>query len=544
MRCIIISLTLLLIVSCKNEVPQEKNQLGIIDFEFTGNEEAQKAFKKGLLLMHNFEYADSRAQFILAQEKDPNMAMAYWGEAMTYNQPLWRQQYLDEGNEALAKLAKDKKSRLAKCKTEIEKDWMDGVEILFGEGDKKEKDVVYNKHMERLYKKYPEDHEVAAFYALSCLGAVPSGRDVEAYEKGAAIVQGIIDENPSHPGALHYLIHSYDDPDHATLALDAANAYSKVAADAAHALHMPSHIYVAVGMWDEVISSNIASWEASIKRKEEKELGQNDRGYHSLHWLMYGYLQRGQYDKAAELMREMDSYLNDEANKRSRSYVVSMKGNYLAETEDWLGEFKNFSKSYDDLNIRAIAKMAFVDGMQAFKENDLSSLKQIRMDLGSKRVTAETMVSETGTPMCATSGASRWTANKSDIDRTKIFESQLDALIHWNSDEAETYLQSAANLEHESSYSFGPPDVIIPSNELYGKWLSENDRFKEAKVQYLAALKRGPKRLKVLTALHSICTQLQESDEAAEYLTHIKNVATHMDSRISEQLDLSEAKHM
>ena len=130
--------------------------------------------------------------------------------------------------------------------------------------------------------KYPEHHEVAAFYALSLLGSSKSRKDDDNYEVGAKIAQSIISENPHHPGALHYLIHSYDDPDHATLALDAANRYSKVAPDAEHALHMPSHIFVALGMWDEVINSNIASYEASVVRMKKKELDNDARGYHAM----------------------------------------------------------------------------------------------------------------------------------------------------------------------------------------------------------------------------------------------------------------------
>ena len=146
--------------------------------------------------------------------------------------------------------------------------------------------------MEQLSEKYPNNHEISAFYALSLLGSVPDGRDDAIYGKGAIIAKGIIEENPNHPGALHYLIHSYDDPAHAHLALNAANSYAKVAPEASHALHMPSHIYLAMGMWDEVISSNINSYQASINRMERKNLDNNARGYHAYHWLQYGYLQK------------------------------------------------------------------------------------------------------------------------------------------------------------------------------------------------------------------------------------------------------------
>jgi len=249
-----------IVIACRQEansvqknIPSTPEKLGSIDFVPTGNKEALPIFKKGLLLLHNFEYKDARKTFKEAQSIDPEMVMAYWGEAMTYNQPLWRVQKHEEGKSALAKIAPTPEERQVKTATALEKDLLAAVEILFSdEGEKKERDKQYNTFMEKLYKKYPKHNEVAAFYALSCLGAVKLGRDVAAYEKGADIAKGILVNNPDHPGALHYLIHSYDDPEHAPLALTAANRYSKVAAAAPHALHMPSHIYVAVGMWDEV----------------------------------------------------------------------------------------------------------------------------------------------------------------------------------------------------------------------------------------------------------------------------------------------------
>lgn len=261
-----------LFVQCKEKqsLSLEEVSLGDVNFAVTGSDEALPYFQEGLLLLHSFEFEDAAEKFVKAQQIDSSFVMAYWGEAMSYNHPLWRERYSEDGIAALEKLAGTKEERLSMAKTTIEHDLLEAVEILYSEGDKKEVDMAYKNQMENLYKKYPEHHEVAAFYALSLLGSSKSRKEDDHYELGAKIVQSIIDENPQHPGALHYLIHSYDDPDHATLALDAANSYSKVAPDAEHALHMPSHIFVALGMWDEVINSNIASYEASVARMEDK----------------------------------------------------------------------------------------------------------------------------------------------------------------------------------------------------------------------------------------------------------------------------------
>ncbi|MEM9819812.1 MAG: hypothetical protein AAF985_02020, partial [Bacteroidota bacterium] len=361
--------------ACKNDQPagpssnlsQKEEQLGIIDIQVTGSEAAIPHFTRGLLLMHNFEYEDAREAFLKAQATDSTFVMSYWGEAMTYNHPLWRQQDYEKGQAALAKLAASPEERKALAATALEKDFLGAVEILYGDGKKKDRDRQYSDFLANLYKKYPENQEIASFYALSCLGAVAVGRDDIAYEKGASIAQKVIEVNPNHPGALHYLIHSYDDPGHASLALNAANSYSKVAADAAHALHMPSHIYVAVGMWDEVVNCNIASWDASIKRMEEKGLGGDARSYHAIHWRMYGHLQKGQFDQAARLLEEVNGYINDESSKRSRSYHPWMKANYLVETGQWEAELAHTNVKTDDLNIRSQAALDYIAGMQAYK---------------------------------------------------------------------------------------------------------------------------------------------------------------------------------
>jgi tetratricopeptide (TPR) repeat protein len=295
MKYITIVLALFIIVSCKQKKP-EVDYLGVVNISISGKESAQPHFEKGLLLLHSFEYEDAREAFQKAQKKDPKMAMAYWGEAMTYNHSLWHEQDYEAATTVLANLDSH---NLEKNTTEIEQDLIESVHILYRpKTEKLQRDIAYSKFMESLYKKYPANQEVAAFYALSLLGSVPDGRDDALYGKGAKIAKGILKENPNHPGALHYLIHSYDDPNHASLALAAANSYSKVAPDASHALHMPSHIYVAMGMWDNVISSNIDSYQASIHRMEKKILDNDARGYHAFHWLEYGYLQKGNYDEA------------------------------------------------------------------------------------------------------------------------------------------------------------------------------------------------------------------------------------------------------
>src|SRR5688572_16319000 len=299
---------LLLFIHCSSGNNQSQDKLGKIDFKVSGKAEAQPAFKKGLLFLHSFEYDDAAEAFAEARQLDKDFAMAYWGEAMTHNHPLWREQDFDEGKMILDQLAPTPEERMTKAKTELERDFIRGIDILYGKGNKTERDSSYANYMASLYKKYPGNHEVAAFYSLSLIGWGVDGRQTKLFEQAARIANEVLEKNPQHPGALHYVIHAYDDPDHAAAALKTADKYAVVAPDAGHALHMPTHTYLALGLWDKVVSSNVESWAAEKQRKERKSLDNNALGYHSYHWLEYGYLQLGQKQKARAMVDSMKQF--------------------------------------------------------------------------------------------------------------------------------------------------------------------------------------------------------------------------------------------
>lgn len=338
-------------------------------------------FEKGLLLLHSFEYEDAREAFIEAQLIDSTFAMAYWGEAMTYNHSLWQKQEKEEALAALEKLAPTPDARMNLVQTDLEKDFFKAVEILYGEGTKYERDVAYKDYMATMKAKYPEQYEVSAFYAIALLGASRNGRDEELYGLSAKIAKGIMEENPNHPGALHYLIHSYDDPLHA-----------QVAPDAAHALHMPSHIFVGLGRWNDVVNSNIASWNASVKRMKAKALDGQARSYHALNWLQYGLLQRGEYEKAKEMLNIMVEHAKNDNSKRARDYLLMMKGGQLIETNDWANEVVNIEVDVTDLNVLAQAQKDFLKGMYAYQQEDAKALTKAIASMGKSRTVAESIV--------------------------------------------------------------------------------------------------------------------------------------------------------
>ena len=488
-----------LIIGCKkNETP--KHQLGVVNLEISGQSEAIPLFEKGLLLLHSFEYEDAREAFLEAQNIDPKMPMAFWGEAMTYNHSLWSEQEYEEGTAALAKL--DAFSYKEYC-SELEIDFIEAAKILYApKTEKTERDKNYAEYMEALTEKYPESQEVAAFYALSLLGSVPEGRDEDVYEQGAIIVQGILKENPNHPGALHYLIHSYDDPKHAPLALDAAHAYSQVAPDASHALHMPSHIFVAMGMWDEVVASNIDSYEASLKRMKEKNLDNNARGYHAFHWLEYGYLQKGEVEEAEKMVWDMQKYSKETPTSRARVHMVFLKGTYLAETGNWKHPIADIEVDVSDLNLSIKGQYHFLEGMKAYVDQNKSSLDSIINVMEQEYDRGSFLVTNGSAKLCSSVG--RGDITKSDLQYALIQRHQLQALkadLNGETEKAEEHFISSIELDESMSYSYGPPFIQKPTRELYADWLLNQGRLEEAKEEYSVCLKRAPKKKSLLEGI-------------------------------------------
>jgi len=495
------------------EIEIDDLTLGELNFEVSGSEEAQPHFKDGVLLLHSFEYEDARAEFVKAQEIDPDFVMAYWGEAMTYNHSLWQRQEKEKALAALQKLAPNATQRIALAQTEIEKDFLKGIEILYGEGTKYDRDVAYSQYMEELKTKYPDHHEVSAFYAISLIGTSRNGRDEDIYQRSALIAQDIIKDNPGHPGALHYLIHAYDDPQHAHLAKSAADSYAKVAPDAAHALHMPSHIYLSIGSWDDVVTSNIASWNASIKRKNHQELDNDARGYHALNWLQYGLLQRGEVDAAAKLLHNMTSYTEELPSRRARSYLLSMKGGQMTETNNWEGDIASITVDTEDLSITDRAQVSFIEGMNAFAQQDAARLKDIIDKLNETNTKAALTIGEKGFAMCDAGGYQSRAPTLLDIDISTVMEMQLKARyasLKGDKDLATDWYRQAVELEGRLSYSFGPPQILKPSHEAYAEWLLKEGDPTAALDLFDQALKRNPRRLLSLKGKKLAAAMLQK----------------------------------
>ena len=344
-------LLLLLLIMSRASLPAETVPgLGTATFPTsTQSPDAQRNFMRGLLLLHLFEYGDAAKSFVAAEKDDPGFAMAYWGEAMTFNHPVWNQ--LDEraGQAALAKFGATPEERARRIAGPRERAYMSAVEILYsGAGAKRERDAQYATAMEQLSRAYPKDDEAQLFYALALLGKSEGVRDVPTYLQAAAIAKSVFMRNPDHPGAAHYWIHGMDDPQHAAGALVAARALSKIAPDAAHAQHMCSHIFLALGMWNDVVQANIAA--TSVVNRQAVVAGKTTRHCgHYNYWLEYGYLEQGRVGEAEKVVAACrDEAMQSGMAARARGTVdpddssvssfVEMRARFLVDTGRWQGE--------------------------------------------------------------------------------------------------------------------------------------------------------------------------------------------------------------
>jgi tetratricopeptide (TPR) repeat protein len=301
----------------------QQSQLGKVVFPTSGSPQAQVHFLRGLAALHSFWFEEALDEFRESTKIDPDFVMGYWGEAMAYNHPLWDEQDTDAARKTLTKI-KDSSKLTAR-----EKAYVEAVRALYGEGDKLARDKAYSAAMERLYRDYPDDLEAACFYSLSLLGTVrPGDKGFRRQALAGAIALDLYRKNPDHPGAAHFIIHAFDDPEHAILALPAARRYAEIAPEAHHARHMPAHIFLQLGMWPEAAASNESAWAVSDAWVKRKGLALSARDYHSLHWLAYVYLQQGRISKAEQLLP---------MNRKDGvgRYNDDMTAAFIVETERW-----------------------------------------------------------------------------------------------------------------------------------------------------------------------------------------------------------------
>jgi tetratricopeptide (TPR) repeat protein len=489
----------------EQEEAQSARVLGEIDFPTsTASEAAQKAFTEGVLLLHLFEYPFARERFLQAQQLDPAFAMAYWGEAMTHNHPIWDRQNLAAARAALSKLGATPEERLSKAPTERERGFIASLELLYGTGTKAQRDIAYMRALEQLAARYPEDHEVQLFYALSLFGVNAGVRDTASYMISTAVAQGVFSENPNHPGAAHYLIHGVDDPVHAVLGLRAARALAAMAPDAGHSLHMSSHIFTAVGLWDDVVVANEAA--VRVQNGMRQELGEPTRHWgHYNFWLLYGYLQQGRVERAGELLKSAygevsagpsaaPDRLELDPDRSALGSLVQMWARFIIETRGWDSEVADWRfKPGDAFDPRL--NISFVRALQAAHAGQLPKSRGHLAEFRRLRSELQQLIGdlEESSP-----------TDLLYLDRLAVMEQELLASIEQaagNPEAAIRLLQQASQMEGELPFSFGPPFVDLPSAEFLGDILLAAGRHSDAVAAYTLQLERSRLKPRALLGL-------------------------------------------
>lgn len=278
-------------------------QLGTVHFPVSCTASSQKAFERGVALLHSFWYEEAEKEFVDSAKDDPACAMAHWGVAMSSWHQLWDRPNANTVKRGIAEL---KKARSLRPAIDRERDYIAALGAFYTKkGVHDQRASAYSQAMEGVYHRYPEDREAAVFYALSLLASEPDNDTTFANrKKAAAVLEPLFKEVPNHPGVAHYLIHSYDKPQLAELGLPAARSYAKIAPTAPHALHMPSHIFARLGLWQDDIDSNLASI-AATRKTAAMHMGGEGHQFHAMDFLVYAYLQSGREADAQGVITEV-----------------------------------------------------------------------------------------------------------------------------------------------------------------------------------------------------------------------------------------------
>jgi tetratricopeptide (TPR) repeat protein len=492
--------------------------LGIVSFANSGSPAAQADFLTGLAQLHNFQYPQAAEAFQRAESIDPSFAMAYWGEAMTYNHAVWQQQDLSAARAALAKLGATPEARAAHTGTAREKAYLHALEILYGEGDKYDRDRRYALAMEHLHASYPEDVDATCFYALALLGTSHAGRDVPTYMRAAALMEEAFEQNPGHPGAAHYLIHSVDDSVHAPLGLRAARAYSKIAPDSPHAQHMTSHIFLALGMWDEVVAANETTMRMTESRRQARNNAAPPIGCaHPITWLAYGYLQQGRFADARRLVENCGGEMRNRSetatgadlldyDNTSAGSFSAMRTRYLIDSGDWSGSINGLR-----VNVAGVVVAEFTrDFAEAYR-----AARYGKIDTA---VEAVTRAKYSGEHLVAAAIAAGIPAENPMRLVPMIEQDQLNGLLLLRQHQTASglaLLAKAAAAEKDIPMEFGPPSLDKPANELLGEVLLDHGRAQEARAAFESAQILAPGRGQSLIGL-SECARVLKDTELAQ----------------------------
>ena len=471
-------------------------RLGTVSFASSCSAAAQPMITRGVALLHSFWYEESEKTFRAAAAADPRCGIAWWGTAMSNYHQVWPAPYspaeLKRGIEAA------QKAKSVGAKSERERMYIDAIAAFF----KDENRQAYESAMEALVAKFPDDDEARIFYGLALVAhgmSLPTDKTYTYQKKAAEIFNKLLEKHPEHPGIAHYLIHSFDYPALAPLALNAAHAYSKIAPSSPHALHMPSHIFVRLGMWQETIASNIAS--ANAARQYASRAHPGSAPFDMLHaydYLAYAYLQRGENEKVQKLVDELAAVKALDVENFAGYYALAaVPARFALERHRWADAAALTVKPENlpwDRYAYAEAITAFAravgaarGGNPARARTDVERLQQLRQKLIEQK-------------------SAYW------ADQVEVQRRAADGWIaraEGRNEKALALMRSAAELEDSMDKSPVTPGSIIPAREMYADLLLELNQREKALEAYKATLKDSPGRRNALVGAKRAASGVQ-----------------------------------
>jgi len=493
----------------------DMGDVGSVNFPTSGSPQAQQHFLRGVATLHSFGWKQSRTAFQAAQAADPDFAMAYWGESLTYNHPLITEWDLETPRAVLRKLGATTAERLAAAPTDREQGFIAAVEALFfGEGDTMARRTAYMQVMRGLHERYPDDDEVAAYYALSLLSSAgPANVGHRQNVLAGSIAMGITSRNPQHPGAVHYTIHAFDDPVHAPLALQAAWVFDDIAPAVSHARHMPTHIFIQHGMWQQVSDSNQSAYDAAVALWVPGDMAGDMT--HALDWGQYGDLQLGDYDRAALWIKRMEGVV--ERNSGQRRIVDALprvKARMVLETQQW--NMVPITEASTDAELLAT-------GISAVHLGDLATAKVAADRLAARAAELND------------NDRSYYAQNAKPVEIMYRSIAGLVAIAEGEADTGLGMLAEGVDIAESMRPPNGAPNPLKPIHELYGEELLAAGKAEEAEAQFSASLQRTPNRPLSLLGLARSYAALGDENAAREQYQRLAEVWKDRDFPVLEE---------
>jgi tetratricopeptide (TPR) repeat protein len=485
--------------------PAGANAPAEVDFQISCGPAVQETFKKAVWTLHSFWYPEARKGFTAVTEAEPACAMGYWGIAMSHWYPLWfppSPSALKAGAEAAEKAV------AAGSKTEREKDYIDAIAAFYRDSDKLDhqtRAVAYQKAMEQVYLRYPEDREAAVFYGLALnASALPTDKTYANKRKAAEILNKVWAEQPNHPGVVHYLIHSDDSPEFAAAGLDAAICYSKIAPDVPHALHMPSHIFTRLGMWQQSIDSNRAAHTAAVAyvRKTLGPESFDTETVHTMDYLEYAYLQTAQDQEAKNVVDELTNFRQSAVPNLPTAYAVAaIPVRYALERRDWPAAAALSEPAIGFPLERFPWAEAMIAYARALGDARTGNIAGAEAEIGRLRLLEDKL-----------KGSNTYWANQVEVQR--LGAAGILALVQGDDKKAVALVRAAADLDATMDKDPATPSSVLPARELLADLLLELNQPEGALVEYRAMLSTDPNRFRSLLGEARAAKQTGDSTTA------------------------------